>query len=151
MEAAAACFIYGVLKTWNYVKITLSFSPYWELSREYVCLHLNNKLGFTDLILFKKKKRVEHTFTWSWRNLMYSMASWRTEAVSVWKKEKGKVHINPKAKIKSKRKLSIILFRVYQKEEKSKNSPFRKVKPIAGAQWFGPLASLSEPDHKKIA
>ena len=34
-------------------------------------------------------------------------------------------------------------------EEKSKNSPFRKVKPIAGVQLFGPLASLCGPDRKR--
>lgn len=44
--------------------------------------------------------------------------------------------------------LIVVLFQE-EVEEKSKNSPFRKVKPIAGVQLFGPLASLSEPDRKK--
>ena len=35
-----------------------------------------------------------------------------------------------------------------KKVEKSKSLPFRKVKPIAGGQLFGPLASLSGPDDK---
>jgi hypothetical protein len=49
---------------------------------------------------------------------------------------------------KSKDVFLIVLFQEAV-EEKSKNSPFRKVKPIAGVQLFGPLASLSGPGDRK--
>lgn len=47
--------------------------------------------------------------------------------------------------------MSFWLYSIFQEavEEKSKNSPFRKVKPIAGVQLFDPLASLSGPGDRK--